>query len=172
MRPALLRSLAAAGIAAAAAVGGTGCYGFAGGGLPPQVRTVAILPFENLTPEATLSQEVNRSVRDAVEGRLGLRQAGEGQADALVRGSITRYEPDVPVSYTGDATGGNVEVTSRLVQITVSVEIFDQRAGRALWQRQGLLVEGQYEPGREAEGRRRALEKLVTTIVEGAQSQW
>lgn len=149
-----------------------GClYGFAGGGLPPSIRTVAVLPFDNLTPEPTLTQEVSVRVREAVEGRLGLRQASESQADAVVRGSITRYEPDVPVAYTGDEDN-RVTVTRRLVQITVSVEILDQRAGKPLWQRNGLLLEGDYEPGQEAVGRERALEKLVTNIVEGAQSQW
>jgi hypothetical protein len=130
-----------------------------------------VLPFENLTPEPTLTQEINSSVRQAVENRLGLRQAGEGQADAIVRGSINRYDPDVPVAYTGN-DANQVNVSRRLVQITVSVEIVDQRANRTLWQRAGLIVEGDYEPGRELDGRRRALERLVVNIVEGAQSQW
>ena len=149
-----------------------GClYGFAGGGLPPSIKTIAVLPFENLTAEPTLTQEVSVRVREAVEGRLGLRQASEAQADAVVRGSITRYEPDVPVAYTGD-DDNTVTVTRRLVQITVSVEILDQREGKPLWQRSSLLLEGDYEPGQELSGRERALEKLVTNIVEGAQSQW
>ena len=63
-------------------------------------------------------------------------------------------------------------VTRRLVQITVSVEILDQKAGKPLWQRSGLLLEGDYEPGQEAQGKEKALDKLVTNIVEGAQSQW
>ena len=71
------------------------CYGFAGGGLPQGIRTVAVLPFDNLTPEPTLTQEVQTAVRNAVQGRLGLRQAGEQSADAIVRGSIQRYEPMV-----------------------------------------------------------------------------
>jgi hypothetical protein len=150
-----------------------GClYGFAGGGLPPNIKTVAVLPFDNQTPEPTLTQEISSSVREAVEGRLGLRQAGERQADAVVRGSITRYEPDLPVAYTGDEGDQQVTVTRRLVQISVSVEIVDQRQQKPLWQRSGLLLEGDYDPGQEAEGRRKALEKLVTNIVEGAQSQW
>ena len=111
-------------------------------------------------------------MREAVQNRLGLRQAGEAQADAIVRGSITRYEPDLPVAYTGNAVGAGVTVTRRLVQITVSVEIFDQKANRALWQRSGLTVEGDYEPGREADGRQKALDRLIVNIVEGAQSQW
>ena len=149
-----------------------GClYGFAGGGFPPNIKTVAVLPFDNQTPEPTLTQEVSVRVREAVENRLGLRQAGRSQADALVRGTITRYEPDLPVAYTGDENN-QVTVTRRLVQITVSVEILDQRANKTLWQRNGLLLEGDYQPGQEQQGREKALDKLVTNIVEGAQSQW
>lgn len=148
------------------------CYGFAGGGLPPSIRTVAVLPFDNQTPEPTLTQEVNSRVREAVQNRLGLRQASESQADAVVRGTITRYEPDLPVAYTGDDQDNQVTVTRRLVQITLSVEILDQRQDKPLWQRSGLLLEGDYDPGQEAQGRERALDKLVTNIVEGAQSQW
>ncbi len=147
------------------------CYGFAGGGFPPEINTVAVLPFENLTSEPTLTQEVVRSVREAVENRLGLRQAGEANADALVRGTITRYEPDVPVAYTG-TSGNQVNVTRRLVQMTVTVEIVNQQTGKTLWQRNGMNLEGDYEPGRETEGRRKALDQLVTNIVDGAQSQW
>lgn len=149
-----------------------GClYGFAGGGLPPNVRTVAILPFENLTPEPTLTRDIQDAVRDAMEGRLGLRQAGEASADAVVRGTISRYEPDLPVAYQG-TTDTDVQVTQRLVQITVAVEIVDQRSGKTLWERSSLTLDGNYDPGRELDGRRRAYERLVTNIVEGAQSQW
>jgi hypothetical protein len=151
-----------------------GClYGFAGGGLPPNIKTVAVLPFDNQTPEPTLTQEIAVAVREAVEGRLGLRQASERQADAVVRGTITRYEPDLPVAYTGEQqNGGRVTVTRRQLQISVSVEILDQNGGKPLWQRSGLLLKGDYDPGQEADGRRKALDELVTNIVEGAQSQW
>jgi hypothetical protein len=149
-----------------------GClYGFAGGGLPSSIKTVAILPFDNQTPEPTLTQEISRAVREAVESRLGLRQSAESQADAVVRGSITRYEPDLPVAYTG-GDSSQVTVTRRQVQITVSVEILDQKQGKPLWQRNGLVVRGDYDSGQEAEGRRKALDDLVVNIVEGAQSQW
>jgi hypothetical protein len=153
-------------------------YGFAGGGLPPDIKTVAVLPFDNLTSEPTLTAEINSKVREAVQGRLGLRQASESQADAIVKGTITRYDPDVPVAFAGTSTNpnqaGQVEVNRRLVQITVTVEILDQRQGKPLWQRSGLLLEGDYAPDTETEqdGREKALDKLVTNIVDGAQSQW
>jgi hypothetical protein len=150
-----------------------GClYGFAGGGLPPSIKTVAVLPFDNQTPEPTLTQEVSVAVREAVQSRLGLREASENQADAVVRGTISRYEPDLPVAYQGNTENNQVTVSRRLVQITVSVEILDQRRGKALWSRSGLLLEGDYSPGQERDGRQKALDKLVTNIVEGAQSQW
>jgi len=149
-----------------------GClYGFAGGGLPPSIKTVAVLPFDNQTPEPTLTQEISRAVREAVEQRLGLRQSAETRADAVVRGSITRYEPDLPVAYEA-GEDREVNVTRRQVQITVTVEILDQKQGKPLWQRSGLMVKGDYDSGQEAEGRRKALDDLVVNIVEGAQSQW
>jgi curli biogenesis system outer membrane secretion channel CsgG len=117
---------------------------------------------------------VNNSVRDAVEGRLGLRAAGERQADAVVRGTITRYEPDVPLAYTGGTAGqaNTVQVTKRMVQLTVNIEIVNQRTGAVLWQKSGLTVDGDYSPGQELDGRKKALDRLAANIVEGAQSQW
>jgi len=150
-----------------------GClYKFTGGGLPAGIRTVAVLPFDNLTPEPTLTQEISKAVREAVESRLGLRPAGEAQADAVVTGSIQRYDPDLPISFTGQTPTGATEVTKRMVQITVNVQIMDQKENKVLWEKKGLLVQGEYNPGQEIEGRKKALEKLITDIVDGAQSQW
>ncbi|HEX7023475.1 MAG TPA: LPS assembly lipoprotein LptE [Gemmatimonadales bacterium] len=133
---------------------------------------MAVLPFDNLTPEPTLTQEVTRAVREAVESRLGLRPAGQEQADAVVSGTIQRYDPDLPLAYTGQTADKVTEVTKRMVQITVNVQILNQKENKVLWERRGLLVQGEYDPGREIDGRRKALEKLVNDIVDGAQSQW
>lgn len=145
-------------------------YGFAGGGFAPHLKTVAILPFENLTPEPALTREVSEAVREALEGRLGLRISSEATADALVRGRVVRYEAGMPVTFVPGQ--GQVDVKRRQVQLTVDVEIVDQKEGRTVWQRQGLSVVGEYADPQEAAGRRLALQKLVTDIVDGAQSQW
>jgi len=147
-------------------------YGFAGGGLPPHIRTVAILPFDNQTADPSLTQQVADAIREAFESRLGLRLAGEATADAVVRGAIVRYEPEVTVSFQPAQAATGTQVTRRLVRLVLSVEVFDQREGRMLWQRSGLSVDGEYEPPREADGRQAALKKLVNDIVDGAQSQW
>jgi hypothetical protein len=153
---------------AALALGGC-VYGFAGGGLP-NIKTVAILPFDNQTPEPALTKEVSDAVLEAFQGRLGLRLSGENTADAVVRGKVTRYEPDIALSF--QAGVGRTDVTRRQVQVTIDVEILDQRQGKTLWQRQGLTEVGEYQPPQEADGRKIALQKLVKDLVDGAQSQW
>ena len=162
------RSLAAVTLAALA----SGCvYGFkAGGGLPSTIKTVAVIPFDNRTGEPQLTQEVSEAIRQAAEGRLGLRAAAEADADAIVSGEIIRYDPDVPLAY--QSGNGTVDVTRRQVTIVINVTITDQHEGKALWRGSGLSVSGEYQPPQEAEGRRVAIQKLVTSFVEGAQSQW
>lgn len=154
-----------------------GCaYGFAGGGLPSELKTVAVLPFENQTSDPTLAQEANRRVRETVEQRLGLRGATEANADVVVRGTVTRYEPDQPVGYRGTGTGtgraADVEVNKRLLQISVDLEMLDKRTGQNLLRTRTFSADAQYDPGREAAGRRDALDLLVNRLVQEAQSQW
>jgi hypothetical protein len=145
-------------------------YGFAGGGLPAHVRTIAVLPFENQTATPELQREVFEVLRAQLYRRLGLRDATEAKANALVRGTIQRYETDVPIGYSAD----NAATTTarRMLQISVDVEVIDQVSGKTLWQRKGLVAQGQYEERGEAQGRQKAIERIVNDIVQGAQSQW
>jgi lipopolysaccharide assembly LptE-like protein len=165
------RRIGATTVSLASLLCGACIYGFAGGGFAPHLKTVAILPFDNLTPDPLLTREVSEAVREALESRLGLRISGEATADALVRGRVVRYEPGIAVALqSGD--DGAFKVNQRQVQLVVDVEIVDQKEGRTVWQRQGLAVIGEYLEGNEIEGRRIALEKLRNEIVDGAQSQW
>lgn len=145
-------------------------YGFAGGGLPSHVRTVAIIPFENLTSAPEIQQEIALALRTELRDKLGLREAAENRASAIVRGTIQRYETDIPIGYSG--TNQNQTSARRQLQISVDIEMIDQSTGKALWQRKGLLVEGQYEERGEAAGRRQAIERIVSEVIQGAQSQW
>ena len=149
----------------------TGCfYGFAGGGLPSHVHSVAIIPFENRTPSPELQRELTESLRKELHDRLGLRDATEARANAVVRGTIQRYEVDIPVGYSAN----NKQTTSakRQLQITVDVEVLDQVNGKTLFQRKGMTAEGQYEERGEADGRKQAIDRIINDIIQGAQSQW
>jgi len=145
-------------------------YGFAGGGLPSHIRTVAVIPFENLTSLPEVQQELAIALRTQLRDRLGLREAAETRASALVRGTIQRYEADIPIGYS--ATNKNQTSARRQLQIAVDVEMIDQVTGKTLWQQKGMVKEGQYEERGEATGRRQAIERIVNDVIQGAQSQW
>jgi hypothetical protein len=149
-----------------------GCipYGFAGGGLPSHVRTVAVIPFENLTSVPEVEQELTLELRNQLRSRLGLREAAEERASAVVRGTIQRYEADIPIGFS--ATNKSQTSARRQLEISVDIEMVDQVTGKSLWQRKGLIKDGQYDERAEAAGRRQAIEKIVNDLVEGAQSQW
>ncbi len=148
-----------------------GClYGFTGGGLPSNIHTVAVLPFDNQTSASGLGPELHERMRKELEGRLGLRSATETRADALVRGRIISYEPDIPAAYSADRQA--VNTARRRLRIAIDVEIVDQANGRVLWSQKSLTAEGEYGESSEQEGREQAIDKLVSDIVAGAQSQW
>jgi lipopolysaccharide assembly LptE-like protein len=145
-------------------------YGFTGGGLPSHVRTVAIIPFENQTTTPDLPRELADTLRARLHDRLGLREASEAKANAIVRGTIQRYETDIPIGYS--ANNKQTTTARRMLQLVVDIEMVDQVTGKTLWQRKGLLAEGQYEERGEVTGRAHAITQIVNDIIEGAQSQW
>ena len=147
-------------------------YGFAGGGLPRHIRTMAILPFDNETPTAELQRELLEAMRRDFQPRLGVRDAPRDRADALVRGIIRTYDVDVPVGYTANQPQAQATASRRKLQLTLDVEIVDQTTGKTIFERKGLRAEGEYAERDEAGGRRDAIKRIVNDMVEGAQSQW
>lgn len=149
-------------------------YSFEGGGLPPHIRTLAVIPFENTTPQPLIEAEVEQLIQRELPRTLGVRLAAEGTADAVVRGRITGYDEVAasirPVGQNAD----QIPVLSREVRITYDVEIYDLGEDRSLWRAQSQSVVGSFQPDNEAVevGRTRAVVELVQKIIEGAQSQW
>lgn len=151
----------------------TGCiprYGFAGGGLPSHIRTMAILPFDNETPTPEIQRELFESMRRELQSRLGVRDAPQDRADAIVRGVIRTYDAEVPIAYSSNPS--QAVTARRSLQIILDVEIVDQTNGKIIWERKSLRAEGQYAERDEPGGRREAIRRIVTDIVDGAQSQW
>ena len=109
-------------------------------------------------------------MRKELQRRLGVRDASESRADAIVRGVISAYDVDVPVAVS--ANPSTAVTARRRLQVTVDVEIVEQANGRVLFQRKGMRGEGDYDERAEPEGRRQAIQIIVNAIVEGAQSQW
>lgn len=169
MRRSGARSLASAVLVLLPLLGGC-VYGFAGGGLPDNIRTVAVIPFDNQTPSPDVQIELTDALQDGLEKWLNLRPAPEARADAVVRGTIRRYETEIPIGLSADPR--QPPSGRRKLQITVDISLVDQTTGRTLWERTGLVADGQYGENAEVEGRRLAIDQIVTALVEGAQSQW
>jgi hypothetical protein len=105
-------------------------------------------------------------------GALGIRTAGADIADAIVRGSINRYDVVAP-NYRAAQQGQAAQVLQRQVNISVSVEIVDLVENVILWESSNVTALGEFPEGApEDGGRARAIELLVQEIVDGAQSNW
>lgn len=164
-----LRSVSRFAVVLAAAVSAC-AYGFSGGGLPTHVRTVAVLPFANETASPEITREFTEALREGLSKRLGLRDASEDKASAIARGTIVKYEIDVPVAYS--ANPAQATATRRRLQVVVDVELFDTVTGKTIWQKKAITGEGEYSERFEAEGRKQAISRIVNEVIEGAQSQW
>ncbi len=162
--------LAAASLASAAVACRLNPYHFAGGGLPPNIRTIAVLPFDNQTPIPELQRDLFEVMRIRLREKLNLRDASEAKADAIVRGAIVKYDADVPVGYSADPR--QATQARRQLQLVVDVAIIDQSSGRSLWERKALTVKSDYPERDEASGRAQAVLQVVNDVIEGAQSQW
>ncbi len=159
---------------AIACLAATGCnYSFQSGSFPDHIRTIAILPFENDTNRFELTQEIHEQLLRELPRALGVTNAGEGVADAIVQGRIVRYDLTTPLFRPGEQRD-QVDVLQRQVSIRVEVELIDIDQNVILWDDLGLTTEGQYLEESETEevARAEAIELLVQRIVDGAQSNW
>ena len=161
--------------AALAALAVPACnYSFKAGSFPPpHIKTVAIIPFENDTDRFELANEVYDQLLKELPRALGIRTAGADVADAIVRGTITRYDVNAP-NYRAAGRGQAAEVLQRQVTLVVKVEIIDQVENVVLWESSNVMAQGQFQESSETEevGRAEAIELLVQKIVDGAQSNW
>lgn len=159
-----------------------GClYSFTGGGLPSNIRRVAVLPFElevnNLgttaSPPPLLVTNIQQELQQEFPRSLGVRLAEESLADAVVRGRITGYE-EVAASVRPTQQEEEIPVVERQVRIVYEAEIYDVTGDKPLWRGAGQSVVGNYLPESETvdAGIERAIEELVKKVIEGAQSQW
>ena len=160
------------------ASGFRGCGGYEAvtkGGLPKQIRTVAVPPFQNLALRYRVGERFTRAVSDELIRRgHGLRVQGEREgADAVVEGIIRNfYFSGVLLDRNGRA---------RIFEVTVigAVTVRDQTTNRVLYDNQNYVYKGEFEftsdprsffneedPAAERIARKFA-EDLVSTLVNG-----
>jgi outer membrane lipopolysaccharide assembly protein LptE/RlpB len=156
------------------ALAAAGCnYGFrGGGGMPEHIRTLFIQSFDNETDNFDVQTQLFEELTRELPRSLGVRLAGEQNADAVLRGRIVRYN-DAAQAYRPGETG-SIDVQQHQVEITISVEVVDVRNNVVLWESPNLLGRGQYRPDTQepAIAYAQAIESLRQQIIDGTQSQW
>jgi hypothetical protein len=129
---------------------------------------VAVLNFENKTTSPDQQQELLEQMRVELRKRLGVRDAPEAQANALVTGTIQSFQLDMPVGISADPTQVS---TRRRLQIIVDVQIVkDDR--RVIYEKRGVTGTADYAERGEPDARRKAIDMLVSEIVTGVQGSW
>jgi len=95
--------------------------------LPEHVHSLAIPTFEDKSGQPTLASDLTRKVVQSfnVDGRLSV--AAQDQADALLRGTIQRYDRLV---LTRDA---NQVPQQYKLQVVVDLDLSDLKDGKQLW---------------------------------------
>jgi len=152
----------------------TGCnYSFQAGSFPPpHVRTLAIEPLQNETDRFEVASELYEELVRRLPSALGVRAAGLDVADAVVRGTVTRYDVQAP-NYRAAGPGQAATVLQREVRISIRIAIIDRVQNVILWESSSESAQGLFAEGSpEEEGRKAALDLLVQRIVDGAQSNW
>jgi hypothetical protein len=143
-----------------------------GGGFPSEIRTVYIAPLGNQTVQFDVGDQVFSALLEQLPRALGLSPAGENSADAVVRGTVTRYEDAAQNYRPGEP--GSIDVLQHQVQITVSIQIIDVRNSIILYEQASVSGRGVYQPDSQDEqtARTEAINVLIQQIINGAQSQW
>lgn len=173
--PRLVSHRLSATLLAATILAGSGCnYSFRAGSFPPpHIQTIAVELFDNETNRFELTALIHEELLSNLPGALGIRAASEDVADAVVRGTITRYDVAAPNYRAAGGGGQRAEVVQRQVHLAVSVQIVDVVENVILWESNSVTGQGAFAEGAAEEiGREAAIDLLVQAIVDGAQSNW
>ena len=160
----------------AMALGGCG-YSFSGSSLPGHIRTIAVPVLSNESLDATIADEVTRSLTDRFLEDNRLKIAAESRADCVLEGTVKEYERKV---FSYDA-GQNPE--EYLVVVKVALVLKDRIKNRDLWADEALQATATYpalegvaedDPNltAEQEARLEALELLAQDVLARTLEQW
>jgi hypothetical protein len=154
-------------LAALAALVVTGCYSFSGSTLPSHLRTIQIHPVENRTLEPALPDRITRGLQEGFRSRSNLRQVN-ANGNAELYGTVLQY------SHTPQSTAGS-NVTTWRVDILFRAVFVDNVRGDTLYSDAQIPGYGFYTPDKgetEETGRARAVENLVTIILDNTVLAW
>jgi len=145
---------------------GCGVYSFSSAALGG-VKSISVPQFENKSTEYGINEDlttqlINRFIEDNT-----LKVAAAGDADAVLRGQVDKYER---VAYTYER--GDI-VNEYKVNITISYTI-ERKDGKILVDKSNVLGWGVYDVNTETEqdAQQKAISKLAQDIVDETTKSW
>ncbi len=109
--------------------------------LPSNIKKICIPTFANQTTKYGIEQELTSAVVDAFVKDNRLLVVSQDQADAILRGTIVKYEKG---ALTFDRAKDVDEVR---IEIAVAIEFEDLRTGKILWKDDGMSSWSLYRQG-------------------------
>jgi hypothetical protein len=147
-------------------IAGCGIYTFNPKG-KSNIRSVAVLPFENTTGQLQLTDRLTEIIVDAFIADGSLKVVSEANADVALQGVLDRYER-LPHIF-----DENDQVQQYKVVMGFEISLSEPGSESAMWT-QRLNQEGPYDAETETEedGQRRAGERLVQAIIDKTTKSW
>jgi hypothetical protein len=135
------------------------CGYSAGKLLPQHIKKIYIPTFENETTRYGIEQDITTAVTEAFTDDNRLTVVSEGEADAMLRGTIVGYEK-------GALTFDRAQTVDEFkIEITVAVEFEDLREGKVLWKEDKFRAWESYREGEDEGGEDEALEAAIGTLA-------
>ena len=148
-------------------------YSFSGASVPSHINTIAVSTFRNDTLQPSLDQDVTNALIDLFADDSRLNLGSPGQSDAVVEGTITRYDHSV------FGLSGSEQAEEYRVTLQAAVLVKDRVKGKDLWRKESMVAQSTYRidgagegPTNETEARTEAIEKLVEDILSNTLEDW
>lgn len=139
-----------------------GCaYSTRPGKLRPGLETIAVPFFENRSSEPGIEVELTQAILDGLIADRTLRVTDEGQADALVLGTVRRY------TFQEAFFGQDRQAEEYRIDIEVEVSVVDASSQEAIAGPKRIKGTGSYYISEGAEGEIDARVQAAQAIVEG-----
>jgi outer membrane lipopolysaccharide assembly protein LptE/RlpB len=156
-----------AGVLLGVLVLGAGCGYSLRGNLPPDVKTVGVPIFRNLTAEPAVEGFITRAVVEAFVRNGRLRVVNPAEADAILDGEVIGY------TVVATAFNPNENITAYRLVVTLNLTFRDVKRKSILFQQAGLQeqadfrVQGQVSQtiSREEAAVNQAAVQIAQTVV-------
>jgi hypothetical protein len=148
------------------ALNGCGVYSFSGT-MSSGIESVAVPVFGNESVEYGIAEDLTSGIIERFVSDNTLRVTPRSGADAVLDGTILRYDRD---AYTYDE---NDQVQEYKVNIIAKVRL-NKANGDLVWEEESLSAYGIYNATDEGEdeGKARAIEKIAEDIVNRTVRDW